>query len=889
MVASGFAGLGYQIVWTQQASRWLGHEAAAVLAVVTAFFGGLALGALVLGRCIDLSPRPARWYAGCEALIALWSLVLALAMAPISDALLGLMGAEPSPLWHAAVAFVGCFLLLLPATAAMGATLPAMERVVAALGVRASPIAALYACNTLGAVLGVLATAFWLVPEFGLARTAAACAVLNLLCAGAALTLAPRTRDQAGNAVGARPKSHVMPAHTSSRTSSRKSFHTSFHKSHAAQPMWPLLAATGLLGIAYEVLVVRVLSQVTENTVYTFAVLLAIYLLGTALGAALYARWAPADRDAALRDRLVALVAWACLAGTASLWAAEHLRDWPLALRGIGSASSAGSAGSAVSEGGADGDSSFGWALAGEALPALLAFALPTLAMGALFSHLATQARRDGVGLGRTLGANTLGAAAAPPLVAWALVPLLGTQGALLSVAAAYLLLIGPKNWLKPWAGGIAVAAIATAVLAPPLAFIAVPEGGRVLSYREGALAAVSVVADADGVARLRINNRQQEGSSATLLADARQALLPVLLHPAPSRALFLGLGTGVTAGTAAADPALHVDAAELLPEVIEASALFAGDRPQTGQNLRLISADARRYVRASGPRYDLIVSDNFHPARSGSGLLYTVEHFRAVRERLAPGGLFCQWLPLHQIDLKTLRSVVQSFLAVYPDGAALLATNSLQTPVLGLVARPDAPRFSPQAVQLRLAGYGGPQRLPDFGLGDVFAVLGSLVADAPALRRFAGTAPLNTDDRPVVAYRAPRITYVPDSLPADRLQTLLLEFAAGPVDPAVLIDAGADAVWLARLAAYWVARDRYIDAGRAVRPSADARQMLAQVQTPLLAVLQTSPDFQPAFDPLQRMAQELAQTDAAAAQALLRALAAVEARRMSPAMPPAR
>jgi len=256
------------------------------------------------------------------------------------------------------------------------------------------------------------------------------------------------------------------------------------------------------------------------------------------------------------------------------------------------------------------------------------------------------------------------------------------------------------------------------------------------------------------------------------------------------------------------------------------------------------------------------------------------VEHFDAVRNRLAPGGLFCQWMPLHQIDLDTLRSVVQSFLAVYPEGAAILATNSLLTPVLGLVARPDAPRFSVQAVQARLAGYGGPQRLSDFGLGDPFAVLGSLVADAPALRRFAGGAPLNTDDRPVVAYRAPRITYVPDSQPADRLQALLTELAAEPIAAATLVDAGDEPSWLPRLAAYWAARDRFIDAGRQVRPSADARQMLAQVQEPLLAVLQTSPDFRPAFDPLQRMAQQLRRSDPAAAQALLDRLADIQARR---------
>ena len=58
MVASGFAGLGYQIVWTQQCALWLGHESAAVLAVVAAFFGGLAVGAFALGARIATQRAP---------------------------------------------------------------------------------------------------------------------------------------------------------------------------------------------------------------------------------------------------------------------------------------------------------------------------------------------------------------------------------------------------------------------------------------------------------------------------------------------------------------------------------------------------------------------------------------------------------------------------------------------------------------------------------------------------------------------------------------------------------------------------------------------------------------------------------------------------------------
>src|SRR5262249_30862283 len=125
--------LTYQIVWTQQCALWLGHEAAAVLAVVAAFFGGVALGAGALGARAARSARPARWYAACELAVALWSLLLIFAMAPFSAWALRLTGVQPSPAWQWSVAFFATFVLFLPATAAMGATLPAMERAVAGM------------------------------------------------------------------------------------------------------------------------------------------------------------------------------------------------------------------------------------------------------------------------------------------------------------------------------------------------------------------------------------------------------------------------------------------------------------------------------------------------------------------------------------------------------------------------------------------------------------------------------------------------------------------------------------------------------------------------------------------------------------------------------------
>ena len=344
--------------------------------------------------------------------------------------------------------------------------------------------------------------------------------------------------------------------------------------------------------------------------------------------------------------------------------------------------------------------------------------------------------------------------------------------------AAAYLALASPRAWRRPGAMVTASALAAAALRAPPLRQVDMPEGGHIVSWREGAMAAVSVVEDAAGVSRLRIDNRQQDGSSDSLLADARLALLPLplLLHPAPQRALFLGLGTGVTATSAALDPSLQVDAAELLPEVIAASAHFT--RPLTadsaGPRLHPVAADARRFVRAGGQPCDVIVSDNFHPARSGSGALDTVEHFQAVRGRLGAQGNFCQWLPLQQLDLAMLRSIVRSFQVAVPGGWALLASHSLDTSVLGLLARADGSRLQLPQLRQRLARNTLPQRLAGFGIADDSALLGGFVAGPAALTRFAGAAPLNTDDHPVVAYAAPRITYAPDSLPRDRLLALL-------------------------------------------------------------------------------------------------------------------
>lgn len=833
MALSGAAALAWQMVWTAEFGAAMGHEIVAVLAVLAAFFGGLALGAQALGRTLARSRWPGRWYAGCELLLLAWGLALSVAMPSLINAMALLIGPEPSVLRHWTVAFLIPFILLLPASAAMGATLPALER---QLSTARSHLGGLYAANTFGAVLGLLLAVFVVIPHGGLLRTALLCAAVNALCAVLAWWL---WRD--------------APA-APSATSATSDISTPPNRGHRVPA---LLVATGVLGIGYEVLAVRVLSQVTESTVYSYALLLAMYLLGTAAGAALYQRLAPRAGDVrVLRDRLLlALAAAVLLSGLALGWA-DALCAWPARWMSPGAAG----------------------ALAGEALAAAAAMWAPTLVMGALFTHLCIEAQSGGLPLGRALALNTAGAALAPALVGVWLIPALGAPAGLALMVAGYLLLQSPVRWRRPQTVLIAAVAGATVLWGANLRFVDVPAGGRVLSYDDGVMAAVSVVADADGVARLRINNRAQEGSSASGLVEWRLAQLPLLLHTTPPRrALFLGLGTGFTAAAAAQEPGLQVHAVELLPEVIAAAALFAKSpaAPVPLQPLHTVSADARRFVQASDAQYDVIVADLFHPARSGAGALYTVEQFAAVRARLAPGGVFCQWLALHQMDLDTLRSIVAAFLAVYPDAIVVLASNSLDTPVLGLIARPDEPAIDLAAVRARLARSAGRSQLATARLDDEFAVVGSLLAGPATLARFAQGATANTDDRPVVVHQAPWATYAPPSTPRERLMQLLRELQPRATELLRLPhDAEAD-----RMQAYWAARRLYLEFGATVRPTADAGEMLQRVQKPLMGLLRLSPEFRPACEPLVAMAGALRGSDPARAQAITTALDGMGAR----------
>jgi spermidine synthase len=509
--------------------------------------------------------------------------------------------------------------------------------------------------------------------------------------------------------------------------------------------------------------------------------------------------------------------------------------------------------------------------------------------MGAAFSHLAQKAEDGRIGFGKALGINTLGACLAPLLFGVLLLPLLGSKTTLIALSFGYLALVpltGRRFYIPamiPFLGGLSL------LFYPgPLRLVTLAPGEKVLAHREGIMAAATVIQDDRGGTHLRINGRFQEGGTTSVYSDRRQGHIPLLLHPHPERVLFLGLGVGATLAAAAEHPGLQAEGVELIPEVISLLPLFhqANGNLDRQSSIRLVQADARRYVQSGPGTYDVIVADLFHPARDGAGSLYTLEHFKALRALLRPGGVFCQWLPLYQLNLNTLRLITRTFLAAFPEGQAFLAHYSLKAPIVGLLARSGTTGYPPDWFQKRLQDPELGPALRRVRLYDEFSLLGTYLAGAGELRAFAGPGALNTDNHPLVTFRAPGFVYETPE-PADRrLLQLVRSFSPNPNELLAPPMGGLQPDRNRRLSDYWRARNRFIETGLGVGETDDLRKLLAQVRRPLLEIVRQSRDFEAAYNPLLSMAHGLYRIDPPAGDRLLQELEIAnpyrdEARRM--------
>lgn len=633
---SGAAGLIYEVSWSRQIGLLFGNSGHTAAVVLGSYFAGMAIGYLVAARWSS-RVAPMRGYGLAELLAAAWA-------ALVPSLLDGFPAVAPAALVdHPSLAVrtlsraaIG-FLTLLPASVALGATLPFVAQYLEPdrRGPASGRVAAAYALNTLGALTGVVAATAVLLLVVGVRGSGYLAAGISAFCGLAAFAL-PGTSV---GAVGAdRPIEE--PA-------------TAPRRGEAA--LWLVVAAAAGFGtLALEVLFTRMFALVFHNSTYTFGLVVALFLLGLALGSAIVAR---------LRADPERLAGWAALGGSAAVAACLPAFAWTTGFGYFGMGQS------------------FGLYLAGAA--ALVgAIVLPPVALlGAILPASWAAAERRGVATGRAVGglaaANTLAATAGSLSASFVMAPAVGLWWAFGLVAFLFDLVGGVLLWRSGRRFAAVVLVPIVASLIPPAVrvptdFDAAPPGAEILRTWEGPYGRVDVVRSrSDDQLTIRQNLHYGLGSSVAAGRELVQGHLPLLLHPQPKDVLFLGVGTGLTAASALRHPEVErVVAVELNADVVEAARLYfrgANRGVLDDPKVTVRVDDARHYLARTDRKFDAIISDLFVPWESQTGYLYTVEHFRAARAHLKPGGVFCLWLALYQVGEREFETIADSFASVFP------------------------------------------------------------------------------------------------------------------------------------------------------------------------------------------------------------------------------
>ena len=736
--ASGFAGLVYQVLWMKQIGLLLGSTSQAAAVTLAAFFAGLGAGSWWWGKRVSMIARPLRCYAWLEFGIALSALTYFGVLKLFHVVYPWLYGSVSGAGWMLAVKFVLALALVFPAAFFMGGTVPVIAQAVIRQPERLGRTGAmLYAVNTLGAGLGVAVAAFVLVPSLGFSTTYAMALLVSVLVGVVAWRL---------------PEATVF-------AEVKKAEVTGDGSATDRLAVAGLCFVSGFVILALEVVWTRVFAQVHENSVYSYAIVLIVVLVGLAAGAgisSLVSRfvtrpWAACGVMTLVGGGLLVLGPSMLMHVTDGLRPVDSIEPWDEYVRGL-----------------------FHTAFRG--------VGLVVVAMGTVFPFLMKLAERGdaapGWKLGRLLAINTAGAIVGALLCGFVMLPHWGMWGTLRALAAVYLVvaLLLPMGWGKM---GIAVRSVGVGFLV--LAFTALdptglPTGGnhgrdegKILQAWEGSDGTVIVIERPSGHRVIKVNGGYGLGSTEAFFEQAYQARIPLHLFPETESVFFIGLGTGISAGAALDERFPNVRrvlSAELIPEVVEAARKWIPAEMTGGvfddPRSTILIEDGRHVLLASGERFDMINSDLFLPYRRGAGSLYSLDHFRVAASRLNEGGVFVQWLPLYQLTEFEFGVIARTMLEAFPE--VTMWRNNFQ-PGLEKVALIGRNETSPmpvpapgkrEAMLAAVDGLGWQQTSPDMFRVSAhsmpFLYAGNLTKSADLFRDY----PVNTDDRPVIEYQTP-------------------------------------------------------------------------------------------------------------------------------------
>jgi len=660
--ASGCAALIYEIVWFQMLTMVLGSTAVSLAVLLGTYMGGLGAGSLLLPRLVPARRNPLRAYGLLEIGIGLLGLGILFGLPSI-----GRIYALNAGRGFAGILARGAVsgLCLLVPTILMGATLPLLSRALETTPRGVARMGLLYGINTAGAVFGSLLAGFYLLRVHDVTVATIAAAAINGGAAAIAFGLASGwARPAAPN-----PESPSSPGATSGK----------------ARTALAAIFLSGFAALGAEEIWTRILSLMLGGTVYTLAIILAVFLAGLGIGSAAASSWIRRRRDPVL-----ALAACQFLLTAAIAYAAfmlfKPLPYWPIG-------------------GGSD---TAPWVrFLTDLLRTVMAILPPAVFWGASFplalAAVVPGGRDAGRAVGKVYAFNTAGAILGSIGFNMVLIPTVGTRQAqriliAASVAAGLLALAPvlksrprPEGRVEPpvdraarkaWPAPLA-AAVLFALLVPRVSWELIAYGrrvpskigeGRPLYYGEGMNSSVAVTELDDGTRNFHVAGKVEASSDpADMRLERMLGHIPSLLHPEPKSVLVVGCGAGVTAGTFVLYPSVkRIVICEIEPLIPQVVARFFGEQNYDvldNPKVEIVYDDARHFILTTREKFDIITSDPIHPWIKGSAVLYSEEYFEMCRRHLNPGGVITQWVPFYESTPETVKSEIATFFRVFPGG----------------------------------------------------------------------------------------------------------------------------------------------------------------------------------------------------------------------------
>jgi spermidine synthase len=763
-VLSGATGLIYEVLWARMLGLVFGATTLAVSTVLAAFMGGLALGSALAGRFAQRIRKPLSVYGSMEVLIALYALLVPLLFRLI-DHVYALIWQQLQPgyftfsLWRFALSGV---VLLVP-TSLMGATLPVLAvALVRSSGRDSNSVTRLYACNLAGAILGTLAAGFVLLPRLGVRFTIAVAATLNIIVGVIAILLQRRAQTQTEVAAKVEDSAVVDDG----------------------RGFWFFAAlVSGFVTIGTQVSWTRVLTMIIGSSTYAFSIVVALFLIGLAVGAWIVAR---KDRSSRLRPTILIVEVLTALSLLVSLFVLNQI---PALLINLGLRLHVAS-----------------WVglLALQILSATLLILVPAVLMGMVMPLVLVWASSEGkraiARVGRSYAINTVGAIAGAFITGFILIPKASTRFTLLFAATCCLIVAGvayrpvsstgdPALKRSLAIGSTLVFVIVLFIVAPRMNLAdlsigaydslvrviaqtreGVQEGDstagsnvhELLMYQEGPTATVSVRRDRDTVS-MAINGRTNASDSIyDMPTQVMLGQLPLLIAPRIEDGLIIGYATGITVGAMLQSPIQSVTCVELEPGTVTGSEFFnhINNRPLDDPRTNLIIDDARTFLRVTPNRYDIIVSEPSHPWVPGVANLFTQEFFELGRARLKDDGIWVQWVQIYQLSTESLRSVLATYHKVFPHVLVFRVGGLNKGKDLLLIGsnRPlNLDRLSERFADQRIAA-----ELARVDLKTEADVRGWFVCAESKLGPAVAGAKINTDDNMHIEMTVPREAFRP-------------------------------------------------------------------------------------------------------------------------------